>query len=44
MAHEWKIPIGTRRADPLAMNDFNVLTFNSKRPRHRAARRRDRLI
>ena len=30
MAHEWKIPIGTRRADPLAMNDFNVLTFNSK--------------
>jgi FtsP/CotA-like multicopper oxidase with cupredoxin domain len=30
MTHEWKIPIGTRRADPLAMNDFNVLTFNSK--------------
>jgi len=30
MAHEWKIPIGTRRADPLAMNDFNVLTFNGK--------------
>jgi len=30
MAHEWKIPIGARRADPLAMNDFNVLTFNSK--------------
>ncbi|MFO0750004.1 MAG: copper oxidase, partial [Myxococcota bacterium] len=30
MAHEWKIPIGTRRPDPLAMNDFNVLTFNSK--------------
>ena len=29
-AHEWKIPIGTRRADPLAMNDFNVLTFNGK--------------
>ena len=28
MAHEWKVPIGTRRADPLAMNDFNVLTFN----------------
>jgi hypothetical protein len=27
-AHEWKIPIGTRRAEPLAMNDFNVLTFN----------------
>jgi manganese oxidase len=30
MSHEWKIPIGTRRADPLAMNDFNVLTFNGK--------------
>ncbi len=29
-AHEWKIPIGTRRADPLAMSDFNVLTFNGK--------------
>jgi FtsP/CotA-like multicopper oxidase with cupredoxin domain len=29
-SHEWKIPIGTRRADPLAMNDFNVLTFNGK--------------
>ena len=30
MAHEWMIPIGARRPDPLAMNDFNVLTFNSK--------------
>ncbi len=30
MAHEWKIPIGTRRADPLAMTDFNVLTLNGK--------------
>jgi len=30
MSHEWKIAIGTRRADPLAMNDFNVLTFNGK--------------
>jgi FtsP/CotA-like multicopper oxidase with cupredoxin domain len=30
MAHEWKIPIGAKRPDPLAMNDFNVLTFNSK--------------
>lgn len=30
MLHEWKIPIGTDRPDPLAMNDFNVLTFNSK--------------
>jgi len=27
--HEWKVPIGARRPDPLAMNDFNVLTFNS---------------
>jgi len=30
MSHEWKIAIGTRRPDPLAMNDFNVLTFNGK--------------
>ncbi len=30
MAHEWLIPIGSRRPDPLAMRDFNVLTFNSK--------------
>ena len=30
MMHEWKIPIGASRPDPLAMNDFNVLTFNSK--------------
>jgi manganese oxidase len=30
MLHEWKIPIGTRRADPLTMNDFNVLTINGK--------------
>ncbi len=30
MAHEWKIPIGSRRPDPMAMSDFNVLTFNSK--------------
>lgn len=30
MAHEWKIPNGARRPDPLAMSDFNVLTFNSK--------------
>jgi hypothetical protein len=29
MTHEWKIPIGARRPDPLEMNDFNVLTFNS---------------
>ncbi len=30
MIHEWKIPIGAGRPDPMAMNDFNVLTFNSK--------------
>nr|HEX4318424.1 copper oxidase [Kofleriaceae bacterium] len=30
MAHEWKVPIGAARPDPLAMVDFNVLTFNGK--------------
>jgi manganese oxidase len=30
MTHEWFVPIGARRPDPLAMNEFNVLTFNSK--------------
>jgi FtsP/CotA-like multicopper oxidase with cupredoxin domain len=30
MLSEWKIPVGTRRPDPREMNDFNVLTFNSK--------------
>ena len=30
MTHEWKVDIGTGRPDPMAMNDFNVLTFNSK--------------
>ena len=30
MIHEWKVPIGAGRPDPLAMTDFNVLTFNSK--------------
>ena len=30
MAHEWMIPIGAKRPDPMAMSDFNVLTFNSK--------------
>jgi hypothetical protein len=30
MLHEWKVPIGAARPDPLAMNDFNILTFNSK--------------
>jgi hypothetical protein len=29
IAHEWKIEPGARRPDPMAMNDFNVLTFNS---------------
>jgi FtsP/CotA-like multicopper oxidase with cupredoxin domain len=29
MTHEWKVPIGAARPEPLAMNDFNVLTFNS---------------
>jgi len=28
MSHEMLVPIGTRRPDPLAMTDFNVLTFN----------------
>ena len=30
ISHEMKIPIGAARPDPLAMNDFNVLTFNGK--------------
>ena len=30
MAHEMKIEIGAARPDPMAMNDFNVLTFNGK--------------
>ena len=30
MTHEWKIEPGAKRPDPSAMNDFNVLTFNSK--------------
>ncbi len=30
MTHEWKVPVGTRRPDPNAMSDFNLLTFNSK--------------
>jgi len=30
MLHEWKVPLGARRPDPLAMNDFNVLTMNGK--------------
>ena len=30
MLSEWHIPAGARRPNPLAMNDFNLLTFNSK--------------
>ncbi len=30
MSHEWKIEPGAARPDPSAMNDFNLLTFNSK--------------
>ncbi|HEY5920101.1 MAG TPA: copper oxidase, partial [Kofleriaceae bacterium] len=30
MSHEMKIEIGAARPDPMAMNDFNVLTFNGK--------------
>jgi FtsP/CotA-like multicopper oxidase with cupredoxin domain len=30
MSHEWKIEPGASRPDPSAMNDFNLLTFNSK--------------
>jgi hypothetical protein len=30
LTHEWKIEPGASRPDPMAMNDFNVLTFNSK--------------
>jgi len=30
MTHEWKIRPGARRPDPLAMNDFNLATFNAK--------------
>lgn len=30
MAHEWTVATGAARPNPLAMNDFNVLTFNSK--------------
>ena len=29
MLHEWKLDPGLRRPDPLAMSDFNLLTFNS---------------
>lgn len=30
MTHEWLVRPGSRRPDPNAMTDFNVLTFNSK--------------
>lgn len=30
MLSEWKVRPGARRPDPLAMNDFNMLTINSK--------------
>ncbi len=30
MTHEWSLPVGARRPDPLAMSDFNLLTFNSR--------------
>jgi FtsP/CotA-like multicopper oxidase with cupredoxin domain len=30
MLNTWHIQAGTRRPNPLAMNDFNLLTFNSK--------------
>jgi FtsP/CotA-like multicopper oxidase with cupredoxin domain len=30
LLNQWKITAGTRRPNPMAMNDFNMLTFNSK--------------
>jgi FtsP/CotA-like multicopper oxidase with cupredoxin domain len=30
LLHEWDIPAGARRPNPLAMSDFNVLTMNSR--------------
>jgi FtsP/CotA-like multicopper oxidase with cupredoxin domain len=30
MTHEWKLDVGASRPDPNEMNDFNLLTFNSK--------------
>ena len=30
MTHEWRIPVGAKRPDPLVMNEFNVFTFNGK--------------
>jgi FtsP/CotA-like multicopper oxidase with cupredoxin domain len=30
MTHEWRLPVGASRPDPMEMTDFNLLTFNSK--------------
>jgi len=30
MTHEWRLDVGAKRPDPTVMNEFNVLTFNSK--------------
>jgi FtsP/CotA-like multicopper oxidase with cupredoxin domain len=30
MTHEWRLDVGAKRPDPSEMNDFNLLTFNSK--------------
>lgn len=30
MTHEWQVRPGTTRPNPMAMSDFNMLTFNSK--------------
>jgi hypothetical protein len=30
MTHEFRLGVGAKRPDPSAMNDFNLLTFNSK--------------
>ncbi len=30
MTHEWRLDVGAKRPDPNEMNDFNLLTFNSK--------------
>jgi hypothetical protein len=30
MTHEFRLDVGARRPNPTAMNDFNLLTFNSK--------------
>ena len=30
LTHEWSLPVGARRPDPMAMSDFNLLTFNSR--------------